>query len=157
MSSPSLLSFPSRARSSAVPARPSRPLGAKLALIVRDLDRAIDFWCGALGFELRLRLGDSWAEVASRGFVVGLSRGATSGATQPATIPTIAIEVADLEDAIRRLCARAGDVLTAAGEVDPSLATGSQAVRYLNDPDGHRVALCELRLGPTVVPEWYGS
>ena len=163
MSSSFVLPFSSRPRLVAVPSRPWRPLGVKVALVVRDLDRAVDFWCGALGFELRLRMGDTWAEVASRGFVVGLSRDAAASAQPWSTAtPTITVEVDDLDSALAAVRGHGGgvDELEVAGDrvAGDRLAGGfEQAVRYLSDPDGYRVALCELRIGPTVVPEWYGS
>ena len=159
MSSSFVLPFPSRPRPVTTPSRVPRPLSAKVSLVVRDLDRAVGFWCGALGLELRLRIGDSWAEVVSRGFVVGLLRDAESSAppSAPATrspaTPTITIEVDDLESALDTVRARGGQI----DELDGAGDWAAGEIRYLRDPDGHRVALCELHLGPTVVPEWYGS
>ena len=54
-------------------------------LKVADLDRALDFYCGVLGFELQQRLGDEAAFVSAGGYHhhVGLNTWAGPGAPSP--------------------------------------------------------------------------
>jgi catechol-2,3-dioxygenase len=50
-------------------------------LKVADLDRALDFYCGVLGFELQQRIGDDAAFVSAGGYHhhIGLKRGIRRG------------------------------------------------------------------------------
>jgi catechol 2,3-dioxygenase len=54
-------------------------------LKVADLDRALDFWCGVLGFEEQARMGDQAAFVSAGGYHhhIGLNTWAGEGAPSP--------------------------------------------------------------------------
>src|SRR5258708_9614009 len=54
-------------------------------LKVADLDRALDFYCGVLGFELQQRIGDEPAFVSAGGYHhhIGLTTSHAEGAPPP--------------------------------------------------------------------------
>jgi len=112
-------------------------------LKVADLDRALNFYCGVLGFELQQRLGDEAAFVSAGGYHhhIGLNTWHSKGASPPPPHSTglfhIAIRYPDrraLADALRRLSA-AGISLSGASD------HGVSEALYLNDPDGNGVEL----------------
>ena len=81
-------------------------------LKVADLDRALDFWTGVLGFELQQRYGEQAAFVSAGGYHhhIGLNTWESLGGTPPPPGHTglyhVAIRYPDratLADALRRL------------------------------------------------------
>ncbi len=112
-------------------------------LKVADLDRAIAFYCGVLGFELRQTLGRSAAFIAAGGYHhhLGLNIWESKGGSPPAPGTTglyhVAIlypDRATLADALRRLIA-VGHTLDGAADHGVSEAI------YLRDPDGNGLEL----------------
>ncbi len=112
-------------------------------LKVADLDRALDFYCGVLGFELQQRIGDDAAFVSAGGYHhhIGLNTWHSKGAPPPPAHSTglfhVAIRYPDrrsLADALRRL-SQAGISLSGASE------HGVSEALYLNDPDGNGIEL----------------
>lgn len=112
-------------------------------LKVADLDRALDFYCGVLGFEVMQRLGNQAAFISAGGYHhhIGLNTWESRGGSPPPPGSTGLYHVAilyptraSLADALRRLIA--ADV-TLTGASDHGV---SQAL-YLNDPDGNGVEL----------------
>jgi catechol 2,3-dioxygenase len=112
-------------------------------LKVADLDRALDFYCGVLGFELQQRIGDDAAFVSAGGYHhhIGLNTWHSKGASPPPARSTglfhVAIRYPDrrsLADALRRLT-QAGVPL--GGASDHAV---SEAI-YLDDPDGNGIEL----------------
>jgi catechol 2,3-dioxygenase len=112
-------------------------------LKVADLDRALDFYCGVLGFELQQRLGDEAAFVSAGGYHhhIGLNTWHSKGASPPTPHSTglfhLAIRYPDrrtLADALRRL-SRAGVRLSGASD------HGVSEALYLSDPDGNGIEL----------------
>jgi catechol 2,3-dioxygenase len=112
-------------------------------LKVADLDRALDFYCGVLGFELQQRLGDEAAFVSAGGYHhhIGLNTWHSKGGAPPPTGSTglfhLAIRYPDrrtLADALRRL-ERAGVPLGGASD------HGVSEALYCNDPDGNGIEL----------------
>jgi catechol 2,3-dioxygenase len=112
-------------------------------LKVADLDRALDFYCGVLGFELQQRIGDDAAFVSAGGYHhhIGLNTWHSKGAPPPPAHSTglfhVAIRYPDrrsLADALRRL--------SSAG-IPPSGASdhGVSEALYLSDPDGNGIEL----------------
>jgi catechol 2,3-dioxygenase len=81
-------------------------------LKVADIDRALDFYCGALGFELQQRLGDEAAFVSAGGYHhhIGLNTWQSRGGSPPPSGSTGLFHAAiryptrrALADALRRL------------------------------------------------------
>ncbi len=112
-------------------------------LKVSDLDRALAFYCGVLGFELMQRIGDDAAFLAAGGYHhhLGLNTWESRGGGRPAPGTTglyhVAIlypDRASLADALLRLDA-AGVPLTGASD------HGVSEALYLNDPDGNGLEL----------------
>jgi catechol 2,3-dioxygenase len=121
-------------------------------LKVADLERALRFYCGVLGFELTQRYGRGAAFVAAGGYHhhIGLNTWESEGGAPPPSGTTglyhLAIRYPSrpaLADALRRV-ERAGIELDGASDHGVSLAL------YLRDPDGNGVELYWDR--PTV--EW---
>jgi catechol 2,3-dioxygenase len=112
-------------------------------LKVADLERAIGFWSGVLGFELTQRLGGSAAFLSAGGYHhhIGLNTWESAGG-RPAPRGTtglyhVAIRYPDratLGDALRR-------VLEAGIAIDGAADHGVSEAIYLRDPDGNGVEL----------------
>jgi catechol 2,3-dioxygenase len=112
-------------------------------LKVSDLDRALGFYCGVLGFELQQRHGDEAAFVSAGGYHhhIGLNTWESKGAGPPPQRTTglyhTAIRYPDrktLADALRRLL-QAG--IPISGATDHGV---SEAI-YLRDPDDNGIEL----------------
>jgi catechol 2,3-dioxygenase len=112
-------------------------------LKVADLDRALDFYVGVLGFELMQRFGDQAAFVAAGGYHhhLGLNTWESKGGAPPPPGTTglyhVAIRYPDrksLADGLRR-------VLDAGVRVDGATDHGVSEAIYLRDPDGNGIEL----------------
>jgi catechol 2,3-dioxygenase len=112
-------------------------------LKVADLERALGFYCGVLGFELTQRLGSDAAFVAAGGYHhhIGLNTWESQGGAPPPPGSTglyhLAIRYPDrhsLADALQRV-RRAGLSLDGASD------HGVSEALYLRDPDGNGVEL----------------
>lgn len=112
-------------------------------LKVADLERALDFYCGVLGFQLMQRMGDSAAFISAGGYHhhIGLNTWESAGGSPPPPGSTglyhIAIlypDRAQLADALRR-------VVEAGIPLDGAADHGVSEALYLRDPDGNGVEL----------------
>jgi catechol 2,3-dioxygenase len=112
-------------------------------LKVADLDRALDFYCGVLGFELQQRLGDDAAFVSAGGYHhhIGLNTWHSRGGTPPPPGSTGLFHTAiryptrrALADALRR-------VTTAGIPLGGASDHGVSEALYLEDPDGNGIEL----------------
>ena len=112
-------------------------------LKVADIERALDFYVGVLGFELQQRMGPDAAFLSAGGYHhhVGLNTWQSRGATPPPPGHTglfhVAIRYPDrasLADAVRRL---ADAEVPISGASDHGV---SEAI-YLPDPDGNGIEL----------------
>jgi catechol 2,3-dioxygenase len=112
-------------------------------LKVADLDRALDFYCDVLGFDLQQRIGDEAAFVSAGGYHhhIGLNTWHSKGAPPPPAHSTglfhVAIRYPDrrtLADALSRL-SNAGVPLSGASD------HGVSEALYLSDPDGNDIEL----------------
>ena len=112
-------------------------------LKVSDLERALNFYCGVLGFEIIERIGDSAAFISAGGYHhhIGLNTWESQGASPPPPFTTglyhVAIlypDRANLADALRRIN-RAGIQLDGASD------HGVSEALYLTDPDGNGLEL----------------
>ncbi len=112
-------------------------------LRVADLDRALNFYCGVLGFELTQRLGQQAAFVSAGGYHhhIGLNTWESRGGPPPPVGTTGLYHLAilyptraKLADALRRLIA-AGVPLEGASD------HGVSEALYLRDPDDNGVEL----------------
>lgn len=126
----------------------SRPLSAGVRighvhLKVADLQRALDFYCNVLGFELTQRYGTQAAFVSAGGYHhhLGLNTWESLGGRPPPRGSTGLFHAAilyptraDLADALRRLIA-AGIPLDGASD------HGVSEALYLRDPDENGIEL----------------
>jgi catechol 2,3-dioxygenase len=124
------------------PVAPGTRIG-HVHLKVADLDRAIAFYSGVLGFELQQKYGDQAAFLSAGGYHhhIGLNTWESLGGTPPPPGHTGLYHTAilyptraDLADALRRLAA-AGIALDGASD------HGVSEALYLRDPDGNGVEL----------------
>jgi catechol 2,3-dioxygenase len=127
---------------------PSRPIDpgvdiGHVHLKVADLDRALAFYCGVLGFELTQRSGSGAAFISAGGYHhhIGLNTWESEGGSPPPPGTTglyhVAIRYptrAALADALRRLNA-AGIPLDGASD------HGVSEALYLHDPDQNGLEL----------------
>ena len=112
-------------------------------LKVADLDRALKFYCGVLGFELQQKFGTQAAFISAGGYHhhIGLNTWESAGGSPPPPRSTGLYHVAILyptrallADAVRRLLA--ADV-----ELDGAADHGVSEAIYLRDPDENGVEL----------------
>jgi catechol 2,3-dioxygenase len=112
-------------------------------LKVADLDRALKFYCGVLGFELQQRFGSQAAFISAGGYHhhIGLNTWESKDGSPPPPRSTglyhLAIlypDRATLADALRRL-------LAAGVELDGAADHGVSEALYLRDPDQNGVEL----------------
>jgi catechol 2,3-dioxygenase len=126
----------------ATPVAPGTRIG-HVHLKVADLDRAIGFYSGVLGFELTQKYGEQAAFLSAGGYHhhIGLNTWESKGGTPPAPGTTGLYHTAilyptrkDLADALRRLMA-------AKIPLDGASDHGVSHALYLRDPDGNGVEL----------------
>jgi len=112
-------------------------------LKVADLERALGFYCGVLGFELQQRFGSQAAFISAGGYHhhIGLNTWESAGGSPPPPRSTGLYHLAILyptrpllADALRR-------VLDAGIELDGAADHGVSEALYLRDPDDNGVEL----------------
>jgi len=128
--------------------QPAAPLHPRVCighvhLKVADLERALGFYCGVLGFELTQRYGSEAAFISAGGYHhhIGLNTWESRNGSPPPPGSTglyyVAIRYPDratLADALRRLMA-------ASIPLDGTADHGVSEALYLRDPDGNGVEL----------------
>jgi catechol 2,3-dioxygenase len=126
----------------------SRPIDAgtrigHVHLKVADLERALDFYCGVLGFELTQRYGTQAAFVSAGGYHhhIGLNTWESASGSPPPAGTTGLFHLAilyptreALADALRRL-------IGAGIQLDGASDHGVSEALYLRDPDENGVEL----------------
>jgi catechol 2,3-dioxygenase len=124
----------------------SIPSGTKIGhvhLKVADLDRALDFYCGVLGFELMQKYGAQAAFVSAGGYHhhIGLNTWESQGGKPPPPGTTGLYHLAilypcraDLADALKRLVENGV-------QLDGASDHGVSEALYLRDPDGNGIEL----------------
>lgn len=112
-------------------------------LKVADIERALAFYCGVLGFELMQRMGRDAAFISAGGYHhhIGLNTWESRGGTPPPQGTTGLYHVAilyptraALADALRRL-------LESGYPLDGASDHGVSEALYLSDPDGNGIEL----------------
>ena len=126
----------------------SRPIDPRVVighvhLKVADLERALKFYCGVLGFELQQRFGSQAAFISAGGYHhhIGLNTWESEGGSPPPPRSTGLYHLAllyptrgQLADALKRL-------QNAGIELDGAADHGVSEALYLRDPDGNGVEL----------------
>jgi catechol 2,3-dioxygenase len=128
--------------------KPAKPIDAGVRvghvhLKVADLQRALDFYCGVLGFEITQRFGAQAAFLSAGGYHhhIGLNTWESRGGSPPPMGTTGLYHVAilyptraELADALLRL-------MDAGIALDGASDHGVSEALYLRDPDGNGVEL----------------
>ena len=113
-------------------------------LKVANIERALAFYCGVLGFELVVRLGDEAAFISAGGYHhhIGLNTWESGGGSPPPPGTTGLYHLAilyptrgELRDALQRL-------IDAGIQLDGASDHGVSEALYLRDPDQNGVELC---------------
>ncbi len=124
------------------PVHPETRVG-HIHLKVADLDRAIAFYAGVLGFEVQQKFGTQAAFLSAGGYHhhIGLNTWESRGGTQPPPGHTglyhtafLYPDRASLGDALRR-------IVSAGITLDGAADHGVSEAIYLRDPDGNGVEL----------------
>ena len=135
---------------------PSVPIG-HVHLRVADLERALAFYCGVLGFELTQRYGSQAAFVYSGGYHhhIGLNTWVSAGGKPPPPASTGLYHLAILYPTRASLADSLRRVLSAGIGLEGASDHGVSEALYLRDPDGNGVELY-WRINSFVrcVPNW---
>lgn len=112
-------------------------------LKVADLERALRFYCGVLGFELTQRMGTSAAFVSAGGYHhhIGLNTWESLGGHPPPHGTTGLFHLAILYPERRALAVALRSVLDAGLRLDGASDHGVSEALYLHDPDHNGVEL----------------
>jgi catechol 2,3-dioxygenase len=129
-----------------MPTKPSIPAGTRIGhvhLKVADLDRALNFYCDVLGFDLVQKYGSQAAFVSAGGYHhhIGLNTWESKGGSPPPPGSTGLYHTAilyptkvDLANAFKR-------VLAAGVELDGAADHGVSLALYFRDPDQNGIEL----------------
>ena len=112
-------------------------------LKVADLDRAMGFYCGVLGFQLMQRYGDQAAFISAGGYHhhIGLNTWESKGGTPPAPGTTGLFHTAILYPTRAALADALHRVREAGIALDGASDHGVSEALYLRDPDQNGVEL----------------
>lgn len=112
-------------------------------LKVSDLDRALEFYCGALGFQETQRLGTQAAFVSAGGYhhYIGLNTWASQGGSPPPPGATGLYHVAILYPKRAALAEALKRVIRAGIPLDGASDHGVSEALYLRDPDDNGIEL----------------
>jgi catechol 2,3-dioxygenase len=112
-------------------------------LKVADLERALGFWCGVLGFEEQARLGDHAAFISAGGYHhhIGLNTWESRGGTPPPPGHTGLFHVAVRSPDRKTLAEALIRVRDAGVPLEGASDHGASEAIYLSDPDGNGVEL----------------
>src|SRR6195952_5118474 len=112
-------------------------------LKVADLDRALAFYCGVLGFEIMQRYGDQAAFISAGGYHhhIGLNTWESKGGHPPAPGTTGLFHTAILYPTRAALADALHRVMQAGIHLDGASDHGVSEALYLRDPDENGVEL----------------
>jgi catechol 2,3-dioxygenase len=112
-------------------------------LKVADIDRALAFYHGVLGFDVMLRLGDSAAFLSAGGYHhhIGLNTWESKGGSRPAPGTTGLYHVAIRYPSRAALAVALKRVADAGVPLEGASDHGVSEAIYLRDPDGNGIEL----------------
>jgi catechol 2,3-dioxygenase len=112
-------------------------------LKVSDLDRALSFYCGVLGFQLMQRFGREAAFISAGGYHhhIGLNTWESRGGSPPPPGTTGLFHVAILYPTRKELADALQRVVRAGISLDGASDHGVSEALYLRDPDQNGVEL----------------
>ncbi len=113
-------------------------------LKVADLERAIRFYSGILGFEVTQRMGRQAAFLSAGGYHhhIGLNTWESAGGSAPPAGSTGLYHVAILYPSRAELADALSRLIKAGIELEGAADHGVSEALYLRDPDGNGVELC---------------
>src|SRR3954468_9996370 len=128
------------------PARPSIPAETRIGhvhLKVADLDRAVDFYRDALGFDVINRFGDQAAFLSAGGYHhhIGLNTWESKGGATPPSGASGLYHFAVNSPTRRDLAAALVRLLESGWGIDGASDHGTHEAIYLHDPDGNGIEL----------------
>lgn len=133
---------------SSKPVASSKPIAAgtrigHVHLKVADLDRALGFYCGVLGFELMQRYGDQAAFISAGGYHhhIGLNTWESKGGHPPPRGTTGLFHTAILYPTRAALADALQRLIDAGIALDGASDHGVSEALYLRDPDENGVEL----------------
>lgn len=132
--------------------KPEKPLASPINpqvrvghvhLKVADLERALKFYCGVLGFELQQRFGSEAAFISAGGYHhhIGLNTWESKGGPPPPPHSTGLYHLAILYPTRATLADALHRLLAADIDLDGAADHGVSEALYLRDPDGNGVEL----------------
>src|ERR1035441_3423181 len=112
-------------------------------LKVADIERALEFYCGVLGFELMQRFGPGAAFISAGGYHhhIGLNTWESKGGQPPAAGTTGLYHVAIVYPTRADLGRALKGLIRHGVELDGAADHGLSEALYLRDPDGNGVEL----------------
>src|SRR6266568_3214490 len=112
-------------------------------LKVADLDRALDFYCGVLGFELMQRRGPGAAFISAGGYHhhIGLNTWESKGGSAPPRAATGLYHLAIVYTTRAELGTSLKGLIEAGVQLDGAADHGVSEALYLRDPDQNGVEL----------------
>ena len=112
-------------------------------LKVADLERAIEFYSGVLGFEVTHRMGDSAAFLSAGGYHhhIGLNTWESKGGDPPSRGATGLYHAAFLYPTRAALARALGRVIDSGVQLEGASDHGVSEALYLRDPDGNGIEL----------------
>ena len=126
----------------------NKPIGREVHighvhLKVADVERALDFYCGVLGFELTVRLGSGAAFISAGGYHhhIGLNTWESLGGSPPPPGTTGLYHLAILYPTRAELGEALRQVMRAGIPLDGASDHGVSEALYLRDPDQNGVEL----------------
>jgi catechol 2,3-dioxygenase len=126
----------------AEPIDPGADIG-HVHLKVADIDRALDFYCEVLGFELQARMGDEAAFVSAGGYHhhIGLNTWQSKGGTPPAPGTTGLFHLAIRYPTRRALAVALQRLIDHGVGLGGASDHGVSEALYLSDPDANGIEL----------------
>ena len=112
-------------------------------LKVSDIERALEFYCGVLGFEITQRWGDSAAFVSAGGYHhhIGLNTWESRGGSPPPPGSTGLYHVAIRYPSRSALAKALRELVEARYPIEGASDHGVSEAIYLRDPDGNGIEL----------------
>ncbi len=131
-----------RMKSETTPINPDVRIG-HVHLKVADLERALEFYCGVLGFELVQRMGRDAAFVSAGGYHhhIGLNTWESKGGKAPPPGTTGLYHVAILYPTRAALAEALRRLIESEYPLDGASDHGVSEALYLSDPDGNGIEL----------------
>jgi catechol 2,3-dioxygenase-like lactoylglutathione lyase family enzyme len=116
-----------------------------VTLYVADVDRAIKFYVETLGFKVRYRANEKWAEVDGPAITLGLHRASDAGGASSSESGRGSMSIGlEVEQPLEEVVA----VLENRGVKLGPIATGAVRIVHFADPDGTPLYLSEPYKGP---------